>query len=252
MGQGSIKPRRIEILGVPVDCVSMTSALDYADELIAGDKPSVVIAVNPEKVMKAREDLWLLDQLKSAALLLPDGIGVVWAARILQLAQLERVAGADLMLALCGRAVEKDYRVFLFGASPDTNAIARVAVEKLFPGIRVVGNRHGYVQPNDMAALIDEINASGTDILFVGLGSPRQEFWMATHLPALKVKICQGVGGTFDVVAGRVRRAPLRWRDLQLEWAYRLLTEPHRLPRQTALPKFVWQVLTTRLFARRG
>ena len=122
----------------------------------------------------------------------------------------------------------------------------------MFPRLRIVGNQHGFVQPPEMAGLIEEINRSGADILFVGLGSPRQEFWMATHLPALKVKVCQGVGGTFDVLAGKVRRAPRRWRDLHLEWAYRLLTEPRRLPRQIALPKFAWQVLAARMGRGQG
>jgi N-acetylglucosaminyldiphosphoundecaprenol N-acetyl-beta-D-mannosaminyltransferase len=247
MGSGSVIPQRIDILGVPVDCVTMSTALDYAEHLISRDRPAVVIAVNPEKVMKARQDPWLLEQLKAAGILLPDGIGVVWAARLLQDARLERVPGADLMLELCARARDRRYRVFLYGASPRVNAEARTALERLLPGIQIAGNRDGYTPPEKMAGLIDEINASGTDILFVALGSPRQEKWMATHLPSLKVKLCQGVGGTFDVIAGSVRRAPLRWQQLQLEWAYRLLKEPHRLPRQTALPKFAWQVLLARL-----
>lgn len=247
MGAPTLKPRRIEILGVPVDCLNMGSALDYADELVRGDKPAVVIAVNPEKVIKAHEDSWLLDQLKAAALLLPDGIGIVWAARILGLARMQRVAGADLMLALCQRAAERDYRVFLYGAAPEVNIRARNALEKMFPKLRIVGNRNGYVQPPEMAALVEEINGSGADILFVALGSPRQEFWMSTHLPALKVKICQGVGGTLDVIAGNVRRAPPAWQAMHLEWAYRLLREPQRLLRQMALPKFAWQVLASRM-----
>ena len=240
------KPRRIEILGVPVDCVNMAGALEYVDHLVRGGAGGTVVAVNPEKVMKARQDPWLLDQLRSAAILLPDGIGVVWAARLLGLARLHRVAGADFMVALCGRAVERGYRLFLYGAAPEVNALAGAALEQRFPGIRIVGCRHGYVTQAEMPALVDEINASGADILFVALGSPRQEFWMATHLPNLTVKLCQGVGGTFDVIAGTVRRAPAGWRAVNLEWAYRLLAEPKRLPRQTALPRFAWRVLTTR------
>ena len=246
MGSPTLKPRRIEILGVPVDCVTMQHAVEYVDGLLQGAAPAVVIAVNPEKVIKAHEDGWLLDQLKAATLLVPDGIGIVWAARMLGLARMERVPGADLMLALCERAAETGRSVFLYGASPEVNEQARVALQRMYPQLRVAGNRHGYVQPAEMNGLIDEINASGAELLFVALGSPRQEFWMATHLPALQVKVCQGVGGTFDVLAGRVRRAPPAWRDLHLEWAYRLFTEPTRLPRQAALPKFAWQVLSAR------
>lgn len=247
MGSPSLMPRRIDILGVPVDCVTMASAVGFADELVRSGRTGVIIAVNPEKVMKARQDPWLLDQLKQAALLLPDGIGVVWAARLLEQVSLERVAGADLMVALCEHAQNRGYRVFLYGASPEVNSAARAGLLQMFPGLQIVGNRHGYVPQQDMAGLIEEINASGADMLFVALGSPRQEFWMSTYLPQLKVKVCQGVGGTFDVIAGTVRRAPKGWRDLHLEWAYRLIKEPRRLPRQVVLPKFAWRVLAERL-----
>lgn len=247
MGSSPLKPRRIEILGVPVDCVGMQAALDYVDALVAQGQPSAIIAVNPEKVMKARQDPWLLDQLRGAKLLLPDGIGVVWAARFLHLARFERVAGADLMVALCERAEQRGYRVFLYGASPEVNAAARAALARRYPRLQIAGNRHGYVPQSEMDGLVGEINASGAEILFVALGSPRQEFWMSTYLPSLRVKVCQGVGGTFDVIAGTVRRAPERWRQLHLEWAYRLLREPRRLMRQAALPKFAWQVLAARM-----
>jgi N-acetylglucosaminyldiphosphoundecaprenol N-acetyl-beta-D-mannosaminyltransferase len=105
------------------------------------------------------------------------------------------------------------------------------------------------VAEDDMGGLVEEINASGADILFIALGSPRQELWMSRHLPQLRVKICQGVGGSFDVLAGTVRRAPAAWRSVHLEWAYRLLAQPRRILRQTALPRFAWQILAAK-FAR--
>jgi N-acetylglucosaminyldiphosphoundecaprenol N-acetyl-beta-D-mannosaminyltransferase len=224
----------------------MAAALDYVDELVVRPSVSTIFAINPEKVMKARHDPWLLDQIRGATLLIPDGIGVVWAGRMLGRAALERVPGADLMIAICERAAQKGYKVFLYGAAPETNALARTALEQRFPGIRIVGNRHGYVDQAEMPTLVDDINASGAQILFVALGSPRQELWMAHHLSDLKVKVCQGVGGTFDVIAGTVRRAPASWRATNLEWAYRLLKDPRRLPRQSALPRFAWRVLAAR------
>jgi len=241
-----LKPKRIRILGVPLDAVDMAQALDYVDHLIATGQQGAVIAVNPEKVMKAREDPWLLEQLRSAALLVPDGIGVVWAARLLGLARLERVAGSDLMPNLCALAARRGYGVFLYGARPEVNAGARQVLEARYPGLRVVGNRDGYVPEQEMSALVEEINRSRADLLFVALGSPRQEAWMATQLPKLDVKICQGVGGTLDVLTGHVPRAPKAWQAVNLEWAYRLLREPRRLLRQTALPKFAWAVLAAK------
>lgn len=245
-----VTPARIGILGVPVDCVTMATAVDFVDHLVASATTAgTVIAVNPEKVMKARQDPELLRFLNATTLLIPDGIGVVSAARILGLGHMERVPGVELMLALCQRSAEQGHRIFLYGAAPEINAEARAALERRHPGIRIVGNRHGYLPEGEMAGLVEEINASGAHILFIALGSPRQELWISRYLPSLKVKVCQGVGGSFDVIAGAVRRAPAAWRSVHLEWAYRLLAQPRRILRQTALPRFAWQVLTTR-FAR--
>lgn len=241
-----MKPQRIEILGVPVDCVTMAQAIDCAESMIKGHHPCTILAVNPEKVMRAQQDSGLLSQLRSADLLIPDGIGVVLAARLLGLGHAERVPGSELMPKLCERAALKGYSVFLFGASAEVNQQAVAVLRERYPGIRIVGSQHGYVNDEDMPAVIASINASQPDLLFVALGSPHQELWMARYLPQLKVKVCQGVGGTFDVIAGRVRRAPKFFRNLHLEWFYRLASNPSRLRRQTALPIFAYRILKER------
>jgi N-acetylglucosaminyldiphosphoundecaprenol N-acetyl-beta-D-mannosaminyltransferase len=151
------------------------------------------------------------------------------------------------MPAICELAARKGYPVFLFGAALDVNRKAREVLAERYPGIRIVGGRDGFVKEGDMLNLIDEINASGAQILFIALGSPRQELWMEKYLPQLNIKVCQGVGGTFDVIAGKVKRAPLIFRKMQLEWFYRLASQPKRLLRQTALPKFVVQVFKKRM-----
>jgi N-acetylglucosaminyldiphosphoundecaprenol N-acetyl-beta-D-mannosaminyltransferase len=229
----------------------MRTALDYVDELVAGPGPSAIVAVGPEKLIRARQNSLLLNQIRSSALLIADGIGVVWAARFLGLASIERVTGADLMEAICGRAAERGYKIFLYGAPPETNSLACAALEKRFPGIAIVGRRDGYVAQEKMPELISEINASGAQILFVALGSPRQELWMASHLSKLKVKVCQGVGGTFAVLAGTVPRAPAIWQAMNLEWAYRLVTDWSRFSRSATLPPFVWGVLLARFSRHR-
>jgi N-acetylglucosaminyldiphosphoundecaprenol N-acetyl-beta-D-mannosaminyltransferase len=178
-------------------------------------------------------------------LLLPDGIGVVTASRLLRLGRMERVPGCEFALALCERAARRGHGIFLFGGSPDVNVGAERALRRRYPGIRIVGRRHGYVSEAEMPGVIQQINASGAEILFVALGSPKQELWIDAHAPQLRVKICQGVGGTFDVMAGRVRRAPRMFRAANLEWFYRLMSQPTRLVRQTALPRFAAQVLLT-------
>lgn len=237
-------PARIDLLGVPVDCVDMGQAVDFlAGHVASGTGCATVFAVNPEKVMKARTDADLRALLASATLLIPDGIGVVLAARWLGLGKFGRVPGSELMPNLCARAAAEGYGVFLFGARPEVNDEAAAELVQRFPKLKIAGRQHGYVEDKDMPALIQRINDSGARLLFVALGSPRQEAWMHQHAPALRVKVAQGVGGTFDVIAGRVNRAPPLFLKLNLEWLYRLLREPRRVWRQRALVKFAWCVL---------
>jgi N-acetylglucosaminyldiphosphoundecaprenol N-acetyl-beta-D-mannosaminyltransferase len=242
-------PERVEVLGAPVDCVDMEGALDAVDALVAGSQGRAVLAVNPEKVIKAQSDPVLRRFLWSAGLLIPDGIGVVFAVRLLKRRQIERVPGAELMPAICARAAQRGYSIFLFGASQEVVGKTAVILAAQYPGLVVAGYHHGYVDEPDMPAVIDAINSSGANVLFVGLGSPRQELWMERYLPALhNVRACQGVGGTFDVISGRVRRAPALLRRANLEWFYRLVTQPRRAIRQIVLPRFTYQVFREKMF----
>lgn len=241
-----MKTRRIEILDVPVDCITMDEAVDFAESMIKGQHPCAILAVNPEKVVRAQQDQTLLTQLRNAALVIPDGIGVVFAARLLGISCTERVPGSELMPLLCQRAALKGYKVFLFGASPEVVSRAAQVLRQRFAGLKIVGIQHGYVKEDDMPVMIAKINSVRPDLLFVALGSPKQEMWIARYLPELKVNVCQGVGGTFDVLAGRVKRAPLFFRTIHLEWFYRLLSQPSRILRQTALPRFAYEVLKCR------
>ncbi len=241
-------PRRIELLGVPVDCVTMAQSVDFVEERVAsGEGCAAVVAVNPEKIMRARVDPSLLESLRRASLLIPDGIGAVWGARLLANAEIGRVPGAELMPAICDRAAETGFSVFLFGAQEEVNAKAAEILPTRFPGLRIAGRRNGYVDADAMLGLIDEINQSGADVLFIALGSPRQEEWIDRYIGSLRVKAVQGVGGTFDVIAGRVQRAPAVFRRLNLEWFYRLLREPKRLWRQRVLLFFALAIIAERL-----
>lgn len=242
---------RISILGVPVDALTMDGAIDKAREIGRGDVGRTILAVNPEKVIKAREDEGLKQALDEAGILIPDGIGVVLAARLLHGVAFSRVAGADLCPELCRLAADEGWGVFLFGAKEEVNAAAAEELKRRYPDLIVSGRRNGYVAAEEMPALVEEIRASGAVIVFLALGSPRQELWMAEHLEACGAKLCQGVGGTFDVLAGHVERAPAVWRRLNLEWLYRLLSDPRRLLRQTALPRFAGMVVWDKLFGRR-
>jgi N-acetylglucosaminyldiphosphoundecaprenol N-acetyl-beta-D-mannosaminyltransferase len=141
--------------------------------------------------------------------------------------------------------------VFLFGAKEEVNAAAAEELQRRYPSLNVAGRHNGYVSAEDMPQLVEQIRSSGAVIVFLALGSPRQELWMAEHLEACGARLCQGVGGTFDVLAGHVERAPAIWRRLNVEWLYRLLSDPRRLLRQTALPRFAALVIWHKLFGRR-
>jgi N-acetylglucosaminyldiphosphoundecaprenol N-acetyl-beta-D-mannosaminyltransferase len=245
-----MKPKRIEILGVPVDCLTMDRTIELADSVLAGDVPHSVVAVNPEKVMRARLDASLRSQLQRAAFLIPDGIGVVAAARVLGLGEFDRVPGSELMPKLCELAARTGRRVFLFGASPEVNERTAQVLRERYRGLKIAGAQHGYLKDDEMPGLIERINKSKTDIVFVALGSPKQEAWIDRHLPQLNVKLCQGVGGTFDVISGHVKRAPAAFRAVHLEWFYRLAANPTRLARQFALPGFVFQVFKERVIGK--
>lgn len=241
---GPMKPKRIEILGVPVDAVTMTTALDHVREMIhTGDKTQAILAVNPEKVIAAQKNQDLVRTLRNASLVVPDGIGVVFAARLLGKGSIERVPGSDLMPEICRMSAKEGYRVFLYGAKPDIAARAAMVLQQRYPGLQVAGVQHGYVPEEEMDQFVETINSSGAEVLFVGLGSPRQEYWMERFRDRLNIKVCQGVGGTFDALCGYPKRAPLLFRKLNLEWLYRLATQPKRANRQIALPRFAAQVL---------
>lgn len=246
-------PERIDILGVPVDGVDMAGALDFlCDHVESGAGCATVFAVNPEKVMRARSDRSLRDLLASATLLIPDGIGVVLAARWLGLGRFGRVPGSELMPNLCARAAERGYSVFLFGARPEVNEAAAAELGRRHPTLKIAGRQDGYVDENGMPALVERINESGAQLLFVALGSPRQEAWMHDHAAALTVKVAQGVGGTFDVISGKVNRAPKLFLALNLEWLYRLLSDPRRIWRQRALVTFAGCILRRKVRGAAG
>ena len=220
----------------------MQSTLELVRAMLLSSGTHVIAAVNPEKVIAAQRSPDLLRALENAALVIPDGIGVVAAARLLGKGRMERVPGSDLMPEICRLAAAEGKSIFLYGAKSQIVGRAATLLQDRFMGLKVAGTQHGYVSEDDMEQLIDTINASGADILFVGLGSPRQEFWMDRYRERLTVRICQGVGGTFDAICGYPKRAPRALQRLHLEWFYRLITQPQRAHRQLALPRFASQV----------
>jgi N-acetylglucosaminyldiphosphoundecaprenol N-acetyl-beta-D-mannosaminyltransferase len=240
---------RLTILNVWVDPVDMAGALERVERFVdEGDRPHSIFAVNPEKNFSVPRDPNLHKVFREADLLIPDGIGVVMAARFLYRVQLGRVPGVELMDEICRLSARKGYRVFIYGAKEEVSAKATATLQGRYPSLVVAGRANGYVSPAEMPALIDQINSSGAQVLFLALGSPRQESWFATYSGQLQtVRVCQGIGGTLDTIAGTVKRAPRFWCRLNLEWLYRLLSEPKRIARQRVLPVFAWLVLRRKL-----
>ena len=221
-----------EILGVHVDCVTMTQAIEKIDALIKQKKPSLVATANAEMLMLATQDLQLKNILNLAAMVVPDGAGTVWAARHLGFECPERVAGVDLVTNL----LKKNYRAYFFGAA---EGVAKKAAEKFQ---NVAGVRNGFFSKDDEPQIISDINSANADILLVGLGVPKQEKWIFDNLDKLNVPVSIGVGGTFDVLAGNVKRAPGWMQRAKLEWLFRAMLQPSRAGRLIALPKFVFEV----------
>jgi len=210
-----------------------------------------ILAINPEKVIKFQYDNFLRSMSEKAALLIPDGIGVVMAMRWLYGFPTTRVPGSELMPNICWEAAKKGYKIFLYGSKEEVNKGAVERLQNNYPGIQIVGRSNGYLKEDQMSGLIKEINKSCADILFVALGSPKQEQWIQTYLPKLNVKVCQGIGGTLDTIVGTVKRAPAFFRWAGLEWFYRLVKEPKRIRRQLVLPVFALKVLKEKFANKR-
>lgn len=242
---------RVKILGISVDCVDMDSAIQLTGDMISSERPNSILAVNPEKIITANKDREIFQALQNAALCIPDGIGVVVAAKLWGAKNIARVPGSELMPKLCELAARNGYSIYLFGGSETVNETAANVLLKTYPNLIISGRDNGYLAENQYDDLVNRINASKAQILFVALGSPKQERWIESHRDRLtNVRVCQGVGGTFDVISGQVERAPAAFRRLHLEWAYRLITQPSRAKRQIALPIFAYRAIKERLFFR--
>ncbi len=242
---------RILVSNLPVDRLTKSQLLARISYFVEhGDRPHSVFAVNPEKTFLAAGNPALSRVLHSADVVIPDGVGIVLAARFLYGVQLHRITGIDLMKELCALAAERNYRVFVYGARETVNREACGALIRTHPNLNLVGRSNGYAPDQEMGSLLRRINEAEPHILFVALGSPKQELWYASYAGLLKtVRVCQGVGGSLDVTAGHIKRAPDLFRSAGLEWLYRLLSEPRRITRQRVLPLFAWKVLKQRLGA---
>lgn len=229
------------ILGVKVDTDNYDELINKLFKRIDKKEKSLVVAINPEKLMKAKEDQALKDLLNRAEFQIPDGIGVILASKLNKGNIKSRVTGIDMMDRIVREAARTGKSIFLYGAKPGVAESAAEALKFTYASLQIAGTQDGYEKDNEK--VIQKINEAKPDILFVAMGSPRQEEWIEANRDKLHPSLYQGVGGSFDVLAGNVKRAPGFFQKTGLEWFYRLAKEPSRLKRQLVLPVFLIETL---------
>jgi len=232
-------------LGVGFDDLTMDEALARANRLMREKRGSYIVTPNPEIVMMCRENEALAQAIAGAEMVLADGVGIEYGAKILGTPLKRRLPGIDFVQEFFGSMAVRGKSLFLLGAKPGVAEKAAENLKQRFPGLKMAGTHDGYFKED--APVIDEINAVKPDLLLVCLGAPKQELWMAEHASELDVGLMAGLGGSLDIFAGVSERAPENWRKLGLEWLYRLKKEPSRAKRMAVLPVFGFKVIGERL-----
>lgn len=242
---------RIQMMGCWVDNLTMEETLGTVEDFIHSGRPHQHVVVNVDKIVKASRDPVLRNIINGCDLINADGMPVVWASRLLGKPLKERVTGVDLFESLMERSAEKGWRVFLLGAREEV--VSRVAqiYPARYPGLTIAGYRNGYWKPEDEAGVANAIAATRPDILFVAISSPKKENFLARYQAAMKIPFAMGVGGTFDVAVGLVRRAPIWMQKAGLEWFYRFLQEPRRMFRRYFIDDMAFVALFAREWMKR-
>jgi N-acetylglucosaminyldiphosphoundecaprenol N-acetyl-beta-D-mannosaminyltransferase len=241
----------IDMMGCRIDNLSMEETLQRIDGFIKDGRPQQHVVVNVDKLVKASRDVELRRIINDCALVNADGMPVVWASRLLGKGLKERVAGIDLYEALMRRSAELGWRVFLLGAREEVVSAVKVIYERKYPGLIVAGYRNGYWKPEEEPRVVEQIRASRPDLLFVAISSPKKEQFLGRYQAEMMVPFAMGVGGTFDVAAGKIKRAPLWMQKSGLEWFYRFLQEPRRMFKRYFVDDIAFLWLLIREGARR-
>lgn len=237
----------VNIAGINIDDITMEQAVNRVYEFIDSNENHSIYTPNAEIMMEGITNKNINRVLNAADMLVADGAGVVLASKILGREVREKVSGVDLTQNLLKASSKKPIKFFLFGGKPGIAEKAHANIICDYPAAQVVGTRNGYFKEADNEEIIDKINKSGAEVLFVCLGAPQQELWIHENKDKLKVKACLGGGGTIDILAGNVKLAPDFFRNHSLEWLYRLYKEPRRFKRMLRLPKFILYVFGIRI-----
>jgi N-acetylglucosaminyldiphosphoundecaprenol N-acetyl-beta-D-mannosaminyltransferase len=233
------------IMGIPVPKMTMNETVEMISGTITERKPGLfhVVTLNPEIAMSCQHDAQLRTIVDEAGMLTADGIGIVMVSRLRGNPLPERVTGCDLLMKLLEASSGHNWSFYLLGADEETNKKAAENIILTYPNAVVAGRHHGYFDDTDEERIIADINASSPDVLVVALGAPKAEHWIYNNKNRLHARVAIGVGGTLDIIAGTVRRAPRMWQALNLEWLFRLLNQPSRWRRQLILPRFAARAL---------
>lgn len=244
--------QRIEMMGCYIDNLSMEETLQTIESFILTGRPHQHVVVNVDKLVKASRDPELRQIINECALINADGMPVVWASRLLGKGLKERVAGVDLFEALMSRADQKGWRVFLLGAREEVVSGVCHLYQKKYRDLQIAGYRNGYWKPEEESAVVEQIKAANADLLFVAISSPKKEQFLGKYQEEMKIPFAMGVGGTFDVAVGKVKRAPLWMQRGGLEWFYRFLQEPRRMFKRYFIDDMAFFGLLTKEFFSLG
>jgi len=219
----------VNVLGCPITKLDLEGFATRIEDFIRSGRPHYIAVVNAAKLVKMRTDKDLEQSVLAADLIGADGVPVVWVSRLIGNPLPGRVNGTDLMYELLKRANEKRYRIFFFGATNDVLQRVLKVVRQDYPGAQIAGSQHGYYTPAEEPKVVKKIRKARPDILFIAFGTPKKELWVKQYLSSMEVPLVHGVGGSFDVLAGVIPRAPLWMQRNGLEWLFRLLQEPRRM-----------------------
>ena len=241
----------IKIFNLRVDNVELDEATTIVKKFLMEDRLRTIYTPNTEIVMAAKEDRDIRNIINDGDLVIPDGIGLIYGSKIKKKPLKERVTGFDLSMKILEIANEKGYSLFLLGGKEEVAKDAGENILKKYPNIKLAGYHHGYFKGSHIGytnhdeelSIIDSINKTKPDIIFVGLGFPKQEIWIDANKKRLNSKVIIGNGGTMDILSGNAKRAPEAFQRLGLEWLYRLIKEPSRIKRQMVIPKFMLYIL---------
>ncbi|WP_124220983.1 WecB/TagA/CpsF family glycosyltransferase [Aquisalibacillus elongatus] len=232
--------KQVEILNVPF---IHTTHKEFLNEITSPhNHPIHVVTANPEIVMYAKEHPEYMRTIKQSDYIIADGIGIIIASKMINKPLPERIPGFELMDDLLNYSNEHKKRIYLLGAKEHVVRNAQQQIKEKYPNLTIAGYHHGYIDTDNLE-VVEEIRQSEADFIFVALGYPKQEEWITRHKAKLNKGVLMGVGGSFDIWAGEAKRAPKIWLKLNLEWLYRLLTNPTRLKRMLKLPQFLIHVL---------